>query len=330
MEQPSAWRTVFPWCIAALLLALILIASLLAGDVPFSPDELWAAATGGGEPFTRTVLFSWRLPRALAALALGAALGAAGAIFQSLTRNPLGSPDIIGFNTGAYTGVLILILAVPAASFAALAGASLAGGLVTAAVVVLFSRRSGLAGRTFVLTGIAISALLGSINTWLMYKSDTATAATGAIWAAGTLDNTRWENLAPALLALAIITLPLLLITPSLRILALGDDTAVALGLRVRGARMLLIMGAVALTAVTTASAGPILFVALAAPHLARTTLPRNRPILAASVMGALLLSAADWIGAHAFAPVQLPVGAITVSVGGAYLVLTLARRQRS
>lgn len=325
---PALLRSAWPWAAAVLLLAGILIASLLTGDLLLSPADVWAAATGRADGFTTTVVLSWRLPRALAAIAFGAALGAAGAVFQSITRNPLGSPDVIGFNTGAYTGVLLVLLTVPAAGFALMASASLLGGLATAALVLVFSRGAGIGGRTFILTGIAVGALLGSINTWLVYKTDTATATAGSLWAAGTLDNTRWQNLSPALLGLAIAAVALMAFAPGLRILALGDDLATALGLRVRASRALLITTAVALSAITTASAGPIMFIALAAPHLARAALPRRHPIVAAALTGSLLLSAADWIAAHAVAPTQLPVGAVTISVGGAYLVLALLRKR--
>lgn len=317
------------WSIAFAMLLGILVASLLAGDLLLSPAEVWSALSGRASDFTTTVVLSWRLPRAVAGIAFGAALGTAGAIFQSLTRNPLGSPDVIGFNTGAYTGVLVVLLAVPAVGFLPLAAASLLGGLATAAVVIALTARSGMAGRTFILTGIAVSALLASVNTWLVYKTDTATATAGSLWAAGTLDNTRWDNLAPALLALALLSIPVVVAATRLRFLALGDDLATALGLRVRTSRFTLIVGAVAITAITTASAGPIMFIALAAPHLARATLPRGRPVLASALTGALLLSGADWIAAHAFAPTQLPVGAVTVTIGGAYLVVTLLRRER-
>ncbi len=326
---PALLRSAWPWATAVLLLAGILIASLLTGDLLLSPADVWAAATGRADGFTTTVVLSWRLPRALAAIAFGAALGAAGAVFQSITRNPLGSPDVIGFNTGAYTGVLLVLLTVPAAGFALMASASLLGGLATAALVLVFSRGAGIGGRAFILTGIAVGALLGSINTWLIYKTDTATATAGSLWAAGTLDNTRWHNLSPALLGLAIAAVALMAIAPRLRILALGDDLATALGLRVRASRALLITAAVALSAITTASAGPIMFISLAAPHLARAALPRRHPIVAAALTGSLLLSAADWIAAHAVAPTQLPVGAVTISVGGAYLVLVLLRKGR-
>lgn len=329
VRRPAFTSPFFRWSVAFAVLLGILVASLLAGDLLLSPAEVWAVLSGRASDFTTTVVLSWRLPRAMAGIAFGAALGAAGAIFQSLTRNPLGSPDVIGFNTGAYSGVLLTLLAVPAVGFLPLAAASLLGGLATAAVVIALTARSGMAGRSFILTGIAVSALLASVNTWLVYKTDTATATAGSLWAAGTLDNTRWVNLAPALAALALLALPVVVAATRLRFLALGDDLATALGLRVRTSRFALIVGAVAFTAITTASAGPIMFIALAAPHLARATLPRERPVLASALTGALLLSGADWIAAHAFAPTQLPVGAVTVTIGGAYLILTLLRRGR-
>ncbi|WP_217136152.1 FecCD family ABC transporter permease [Leucobacter chinensis] len=326
--KPRTQNTpILRWIIASALLVAILLAALAAGDLALTPAEVWSGITGKGSEFTQTVVRNWRMPRALTAIAFGAALGAAGAIFQSLTRNPLGSPDVVGFNTGAFTGVLILLALVPAPTFAALATSSLAGGLVTAAIVLALTSGS-LSGRNFLLTGIAVGAILGALNTWLLYKTDTATATTGSIWAAGTLDNVRWSQATPALIVLAITGIITAVLSSKLRILTLGDDLATALGMRVRLTKGALIGCAVLLTAITTAVAGPILFVALAAPHLARTLLPRQAPIAAAALVGALLLSAADWVAAHAFAPTQIPVGAVTVTLGGAYLTLSLLRRE--
>ncbi|MEU5692296.1 iron chelate uptake ABC transporter family permease subunit [Actinosynnema sp. NPDC020468] len=318
------WR----WGALTAVVPVVLFASLAVGDLPLGPTEVWDALTGSATPFTTAVVVDWRLPRVLAALAFGAALGAAGAIFQSLTRNPLGSPDVIGFDTGAYTGVLLALLTVPAAGFATLATASLLGGLATAALVTVLTARSGLTGRRFIVTGIAVSALLTSVNTWLVYKTDPATAATGSIWAAGTLDNLRWKQATPALLTLAALAALTYPVATRLRILALGDDVATGLGLPVTRSRALLIACAVGLTAVTTAIAGPIAFIALAAPHLARPLLPRGHPITAGALVGAVLLGVADWAAAHLFAPTQLPVGALTVTLGGGYLALTLVLRR--
>ncbi|MGO2747812.1 FecCD family ABC transporter permease [Microbacterium sp.] len=322
-------RTAWRWAVAFLALAGLILASLDSGDLPLTPQEVLDALLGRADDFTTTVVLSWRLPRALTALAFGAALGTAGAIFQSLTRNPLGSPDMIGFNTGAYTGVLLTLLLLPASGFLALAVASIVGGLVTALLVLTLTRPTGSGGRGLILTGIAISALLTAVNTWLLYRTDTATATTGSIWAAGTLDNMRWAQAWPALTTLAVIAIATSAVLPTLRILALGDDLATALGLRVPRARTTLVVSAVLFTATTTAVAGPIMFIALAAPHIAKILLPRERPILAATVSGAILLAAADWIAAHAFAPTQLPVGAITVTLGGLYLTLSILLRRQ-
>lgn len=323
-------RTAWRWTIASLALTGLILASLTSGDLPLTPQEVLDALLGRADDFTTTVVLTWRLPRALTALAFGAALGAAGAIFQSLTRNPLGSPDVIGFNTGAYTGVLLTLLLLPASGFLTLAMASIVGGLVTAVLVLALARHTRSGGRRgLILTGIAISALLAAVNTWLLYRTDTATATTGSIWAAGTLDNIRWAQAWPALTTLAIIGIATATVLPTLRILALGDDLATALGLRVPRTRTTLAISAVLLTATTTAVAGPIMFIALAAPHIAKTLLPRSRPILAATVSGAILLAAADWIADHAFAPTQLPVGAITVTLGGLYLTLSILLRRQ-
>lgn len=225
--------------------------------------------------------------------------------------------------------MLISLIILPAAGFVVIASAAVIGGLATAAAVLIFSASVGTKGRGFVLTGIAVSALLTSLNTWLLYKTDTATATTGSIWAAGTLDNTRWQHATPALVALILAATVTALFTRKLHILALGDDLATSLGLRVRVDRVILIICAVTLTAITTAIAGPILFIALASPHLAKTLLPYGRPVQAAGITGAILLSCADWIAAHAFAPTQIPVGAVTVSLGGGYLVLTILFRRQ-
>ncbi|GAA4672247.1 FecCD family ABC transporter permease [Gordonia humi] len=281
-------RTAWRWAAAFLALAGLILVSLASGDLPLTPQEVLDAFLGRADDFTTTVVLSWRLPRALTALAFGAALGTAGAIFQSLTRNPLGSPDVIGFNTGAYTGVLLMLLLLPASGFLTIAVASIVGGLTTAILVLALARHTGSGGRGLILTGIAISALLAAVNTWLLYRTDTATATTGSIWAAGTLDNIRWAQAWPALTTLAVIGIATAAVLPTLRILTLGDDLATALGLRVPRTRTTLTVSAVLLTATTTAVAGPIMFIALAAPHIANTLLPRERPILAATVSGAI------------------------------------------
>ena len=148
--------------------------------------------------------WNWRLPRVLLALMLGAALGMSGAIFQSLTRNPLGSPDIIGFNSGAYTGALVVILLIGGTYYEIAVGA-LVGGIATAAVVYLLAYKRGVQGFRLIIVGIAISAMLGSVNTWMILKAKLDDAMAAAVWGAGSLNGLGWTQVWPVVVVLAIL-----------------------------------------------------------------------------------------------------------------------------
>jgi iron complex transport system permease protein len=270
-----------------------------------------------------------RFPRVALAFLFGAALGVSGAIFQSLTRNPLGSPDIIGFSTGAYTGALVVILTLGGGYYRTGAGA-LVGGLVAAAVVYVLAYKRGVQGFRLIIVGIAVSAVLASVNTWLVVKADVSEAIAAAVWGAGTLNGLGWPQVVPVLVALAVVTPVAAALSTRLPVLAMGDDAARALGIRVEPTRLMLVILGVALTALVTAAAGPISFVALAAPQLARRlTGASSVAMVPAACMGALLLIVSDVAAQRVFAPTQLPVGVVTVCVGGAYFVWLLAREGR-
>jgi iron complex transport system permease protein len=236
--------------------------SLTLGSAGLGVGDLVDALRGTADANTTRTLLQWRMPRTVFALFGGAALGAGGAVFQSITRNPLGSPDIIGFSTGAYTGALLVMLFGASGSLATSLGA-LAGGVLTGVVVYLFAYQRGVTGMRIIVVGIGVSLFLGAFNTWLLTT--------------------------------------------------------------MRVERAMLLIG-VALVAVVTASAGPIAFVALAAPQLAMRLggTPGVR-ILPSAALGALLLLASDMVARTVLAPTQLPVGVVTLCVGGAYLVWLLA-----
>lgn len=314
----------------ALAGALALMAlMLMLGDYPVSFPELLAVFSGRGEGLAPTVVLEWRMPRALMALVCGAALGLGGAIFQSLTRNPLGSPDIIGFSAGAYTGALIVIILLGGGYIAVVAGA-LAGGLATALCVYILAYRSGVQGFRLIVVGIAVSAILSSLNIWMLLRSDNEVAMSAAIWGAGSLNSSGWDQAVPASLVFLLLAPFVAAWSGPLKQLELGDDAAAALGLNVERSRLVLIFLGVALTACVTAVAGPISFIALAAPQIARR-LSRSAGVslLPAAAMGGLLLVAADLLAQRLFAPRQWPVGIMTVSVGGLYLLWLLASEAR-
>lgn len=312
-----------------LLALLVFCLSLAFGDIDIGFGSLFAMPFGGGDPLDRMVVLEWRLPRALLALVLGAALGLSGAVFQSLTRNPLGSPDIIGFSTGSYTGALLVIL-VFGGGYYALAAGSIVGGIATAAAVYLLSWKRGVQGFRLIIVGIAISSMLAAVNTWLILRAALDDALIAAVWGAGSLNGLGLEKLWPVLVVAAVLV-PLVLVQgPNLRHLELGDDTAKALGVPEHRARLVLVVLGVALTALVTAAAGPIAFVSLVAPQLARRlTRSAGVSLLPSAAAGAVLLAAADFAAQRLFSPTVLPVGVLTVSIGGIYFVWLLVRESR-
>nr|WP_246372070.1 iron chelate uptake ABC transporter family permease subunit [Gordonia humi] len=317
-------------CSMLLVVALVVaVISLGTGDFDVPPLKVVETILGGGTPADHLAIVEWRMPRVLAALGVGAALGASGALFQSLTRNPLGSPDIIGFNVGAYTGALV-VMVVSGAGYAWAAAGSVVGGLLTALAVYLLAYRRGVQGFRLIIVGIALTAMLQSVNTWLIYRTDLGDSMLAAAWGAGTLNGVKWPLAVPLLVALAVLAVPTIVVARRMHILDLGDDAAQALGLRTERVRLAMIVVGVALSAVAVALAGPIAFVALAAPQLAsRLARTAGVSVVPAAAMGALLLVLSDFIAQNAFAPTQLPVGVVTVSIGGVYLVWLLAVQAR-
>jgi len=301
------------------------LVALGVGDYEVAVPDVLQALFGETTSVVRMVVVDWRLPRVLLALLLGAALGASGAIFQSMTRNPLGSPDIIGFNTGAYTGALVVILLLGGSYYDIAAGA-MVGGLVTAGLVYALAYRGGAQGFRLIIVGIAISAVLASVNTWLIIKADLEKAMSAATWGAGSLNGLSWAQVGPVVIILVVLVPALVVLSRRMGILEMGDDAAQALGVRTEPTRLAMLVVGVALTALVTAAAGPIAFISLAAPQLARRL---TVAMLPSAVLGALLLVVSDLAAQRVFAPTQLPVGVVTVSVGGCYLVWLLAREAR-
>ncbi|MFE3443592.1 FecCD family ABC transporter permease [Nocardia sp. NPDC059180] len=317
-------------CVALLVVALLVaVLALGTGDAPIPTDRVLRAIFIGDQRFDRLVVWEWRFPRVLLALVLGAALGVSGAILQSVTRNPLGSPDIVGFGTGAYTGALIVMLVFGGGEFQTAAGA-LVGGLASAVAIQMLALRHDVSGFRLILVGIGISAMLASVNAWLILRADLLSAMGAAAWGMGSLSGLTWAQVTPAIVLLTALSLTMIPLASRLRMLELGDDLASSFGIQVRRTRLLLIFLSVALTAVATAVTGPIAFIALAAPQLGRRLARTpSTALLPAAAMGALLLVTSDWLAQRLFAPTTLPVGVVTVSIGGLYLAYVLVAEAR-
>lgn len=330
VSLPVHHRTV----VASLLLAIAVLvaglATLLFPGAGLDTGTVIEVLVGRERGFPAVVVLQWRLPRLIAAIVLGAALAVSGAMFQTLTRNPLGSPDVIGFNAGAYTGAIAVMLS-GGSGFAMIAGGALVGGVATALAVYLLALRSGSAGMRLIVVGLGVSAMLAALNRWLLLRADLDASMAAATWGAGTLNGLRAPVVTPAVATVGVLLLLGWLLSRRVDALSLGDDVAAGIGVPLGRTRLALIVVGIGLTAVSTAVAGPIAFVALSAPHIARRLTRGSRvsgvPI---ALTGALLLTVADLLAQRLFDPQQLPVGVITVVVGGLYLMTLLAREARA
>lgn len=303
--------------------------SLAVGDFPVPLREVLAALVGGGNEDSAFIVRTLRLPRGLTAILVGGAFGLSGAVFQRLARNPLASPDIIGINAGAAVAAVFVIVVLHGTGTQTTLGA-LAGAVATAIAVYLLAYKRGVTGYRLVLVGIGVTAVLGSITSYLLTRAEIFEAARATVWLTGSLNGRSWDHVRPVALALVVLLPLTLALTRSLRMLELGDDAAKGLGTRVERSRAALLLSATAMAAIATASAGPVGFIALVAPQIARRLVGgRSLGLLPSTVCGAALLVASDLVGRRLFAPTELPVGIITSIVGAPYLLYLLARANR-
>ncbi|MFD5712829.1 FecCD family ABC transporter permease [Streptomyces pharetrae] len=319
--------------VVVLLLVAALAASVLligTGDFPIAAGDVLKTLLGGGDAGQQFIVNELRLPRVLVGLLVGASLGLGGALFQAISRNPLGSPDILGLGQGATAGALVVIVLFSGSASEVTMGA-LVGGLVTGLSIYVLAWKRGVHGYRLVLVGIGISAIVTAVNGYLMTKADLVDASRALVWMTGSLSGRDWAQVWP-LVALCAVLVPLVLANArGLRMMEMGDDISHALGVRVERVRMLLMVSAVLLTAAATAAAGPVSFVALTAPQLARRLTRSPGPNLLPSLcMGAALLVTADWVSQRLFGADQLPVGVVTGVVGGVYLLWLLVTERRA
>lgn len=323
-------RTVLVCAVTAAPAACAMVLAIGTGTYELSPPEVVRTLAGNGPPGAEFIVLDLRLPRALVAVLAGFALGMAGAVFQSLTRNPLGSPDITGFGNGASAGALVAIILFDAVDAQTAIGA-VRGGFATAAGVYLPAWRQGMHGYRLVLVGIGASAVLGSATSFLYIPADLGKAAQVASWMIGSLNARDWGDVRIAALGLVVLVPVVLGYARRLTVLEKGDDSAAALGVPPERSRLVLLCAGTGLTAMAVAAVGPIPFVAMAAPQLARRVTRAAGPnVLPAAWTGALLVSAADLATQRVTGSALLPVGVVTGVAGGAFLAWLLRRERRA
>jgi iron complex transport system permease protein len=317
--------------VLATVLVVLSIGALTIGPFPLSVRETLAALFGAGSPQSELVVQSIRVPRVVAALLVGAALAAAGASYQTLFRNPLVSPDILGVSAGAGLGAVVgIFLSLPVAFIQLFA---FAGGLaaVLLVMVVAAAVRNTDQVLALVLTGVVIGALAGAATSLLKVLADPYDQLPAiTFWLLGSLASTTSGDILPALPAVALGLVPLFLLRWRINVLSLGDDEARALGVEAGRIRFLVIVAATLITASVTAIAGVVGWVGLVIPHIARMivgpSFARLLPVSAA--LGAGYLLVVDTL-ARTIGEIEVPLGILTAVIGAPFFVWLLARGRR-
>lgn len=313
----------------AAAVAVLFAVSLMVGNTFYGPLEVLRVILGEPVPGASFAVGELRLPRAVVGVLAGVCFGIGGVTFQTMLRNPLASPDIIGITSGAsaaaVVGIVFFSLPQTVVSMMALAGA-----LLTALAIYLLSIRGGFAGTRLILIGIGIAAMLNSLVTYALSQAASWDLQSAMRWLTGSLNASTWQVVAPLAVVCAVLVPVLVLQGTNLDVLALGDDSAAGLGVRVTRTRILFIVGAVTLLAVATAASGPIAFVAfMSGPIAARLIGPGASLLVPSAVVGALLVLAADLLGQFAF-DTRYPVGVVTGVLGAPYLIWLLIRSNRA
>jgi iron complex transport system permease protein len=329
MSARVSVRTLGLISVAGGLVGLATTWALTLGDFPLSVGEVVDALVGGATGPADFIVRTLRMPRVLVGVGVGFALAASGAIFQGLVRNPLVSPDIIGVNAGAsLAAVFFIVTRGPAAL---LPVAAFAGALIAALSVYVLAWRKGITGARLVLVGIGINAIATAGTTFLIVRFPIEVVSSAELWLSGTLYARGWEHVRYIALALALLLPAALALASRLRTLQLGDEVARALGVSPEPARGALLVAGSGLAAAAVAAAGPIAFVALIVPHIARMLVgPFTSGVLVLSgLLGAVLVIGSDLVAQHAFAPVTLPAGVVTAALGAPYFMFLLYRTHR-
>lgn len=328
----SGWATrrTSVLCVVVTAVALVLaVIGLVMGDFPVPARSAIATALwdrGGEYDF---VVNSLRLPRIVVALLAGACLAISGALLQSLIGNPLVSPDIIGVDTGAAAAAVTILAAgldsrlLPLAAFA--------GATTTAGLIYILAWRRGTNGSRLVLIGIGVSALLSTQISYMLVRFPIEQVSAATRWQTGTLWGSSWHHARTLVIGLIVLAPVAFVLVRRLQVMQLGDDTAAALGVPLEWSRIMIVATSCGLAAAVVATVGPLGFVALLVPHMARAMAgPLTMGVLMlTAILGSVMLLSADLVAQHLFAPTVLPAGVVTAVMGGPYLLFVLRKFSR-
>jgi iron complex transport system permease protein len=329
---PWVARPVDVISVLVLIFALVALSlyALTVGSYSLGVAQAWQALwfPGQVDSTMRNLLWELRLPRVALAILAGMAMSLAGLLMQSLTRNPLAAPGLVGVESGASVTMLLIIVLWP--SLLPLELAALAGGLAVAFFVALLSWRQGISPLRLILVGVGLTAMLSAVADLLITYGNIDQVESALMWLGGSLHRAGWAQVHSLGVWLLLAGVPLLFFHRQLNLLQLGEKVALSRGLNVTGVMIFLLLCSVMLTAAAVANVGTMTFVGLVAPHLARQLAGDRHGALMplSALVGALLVLAGDTLGRGLFPPLQLPAGLVVAIIGAPYLIILLARQR--
>jgi iron complex transport system permease protein len=314
--------------VLAILVVGMFLADVLLGSYTVTIADLVRILGGEQIPGATFIVLEDKLPRAVTAIGVGLAFGTSGATFQTMLRNPLASPDVIGISAGASASAVFAIVVLGSTGWG-VSLAALVGALGVALLIHLLSSGGAAPGQRLILMGIGVAAMLSAVTIHLLSRSDLNTAAHAFVWLNGSLNASTWSRVASLVVGLLILLPALAACAGHLSALELGPDVASALGVPVERARLALLVVAVALSAVGTAAAGPVAFVAFLAGPIARRLLHGRVSLVAAALVGALIMLSAEFVATNLVRGTALPVGVVTGALGAPFLIYLLVSTNR-
>ncbi|MWV48636.1 iron chelate uptake ABC transporter family permease subunit [Rathayibacter sp. VKM Ac-2803] len=327
-------RTVIGCTVLALLALALVVVSLTVGNTVYSPLDVLRVLLGETVPGASFTVGTLRLPRTITAVLVGIGFGMGGVIFQTMLRNALASPDIIGITSGASAAAVVAI------AFFGLSGTTVsviavAAGLATALLIASLADGGGVVGARLILIGIGVGAMFQSVIAFVQTRADFEDVQESLRWLTGSLNTALWDGVPPLAVSMLVLVPLALLLAGRLSVLQLGDESATALGIDVRRSRLALLAVGVGLVAVATAATGPIAFVAFVSGPIARRIVPDARSLLIPSALvGVVVVLTADLVAQYVaglvFSGARFPVGVVTGAVGAPFLLWLLARRNRT
>ncbi|MFD0590752.1 FecCD family ABC transporter permease [Paenibacillus sp. GCM10027627] len=313
----------------SLLAVIMAIAYLILGESMIGPGRVWLALTGRGSEEDTIIINSLRAPRLVIAMLVGASLAIAGAILQSVIRNPLAAPDVVGITGGASLGAVIFLTVLPGVvSIQFLPLAAIIGAFLAASLVYLLAWKKGVNSMRLVLVGIGVASLLSAGTSFLLAFSPAYSAISAYIWLTGTIYGSSWTHVAALLPWTAVLLVIVYFNSRNIHAQLLGDELAIGLGSPLQRHRLLLVLLSVALAGSAVSIGGVIGFVGLIAPHMARRLVGpvMNRVLPISALLGAIVVIVADLIGRTIFLPLDIPVGVFTSAIGAPFFIYLLYR----